>query len=290
MTSPRVLLNAWDLKAKKRWGQNFLCDSAIAEAIVKKARLSETDRVLEIGPGLGALTVPLSKVVRTVVAIEKDSRFISLLGTELTLAGVDNVDVRQGDFLKLSPEDLPWPDDRQWVAIGNLPYSISTQIIVRLIAYRRRFRKAVFMFQRELADRLMAAPGSRDYGRISVILQYCSQVSKLMGVDASRFFPRPKVDSTVLDIRFTDTGGMTESQENHFFEVVRSAFSKRRKTLKNALAGSGHPEWQDHLMDAFSMAQITPTRRAETLSVEEFLSLSRCLGSLEAGMKPDQSE
>ncbi len=290
MTSPRVLLKAWDLKAKKRWGQNFLCDTAVAETIVKKARLSETDRVLEIGPGLGALTVPLATAVHSVVAIEKDARFISLLSAELTLAGLDNVDIRQADFLKLSMDDLPEPEGGQWVAVGNLPYSISTQIVLRLIAYRRRFRKAVFMFQRELADRLLAAPGGKDYGRISVILQYCSQVSKLMGVDASRFFPRPQVNSTVLDIQFADTERMTESQENHFFEVVRSAFSKRRKTLKNALAGAGHPEWQDHITDALSMAQISPTRRAETLSVEEFLCLSRCLSTIETGIQPHESE
>lgn len=279
MTSPRTLLKAWNLRAKKQWGQNFLTDSNVAEAIVRRARLSENDTVIEIGAGLGALTIPLAGSVRKVYAIEKDLRLPALLRAELAVAAVHNVDIIQGDILRIDFEKLFGDLDSRWLVVGNLPYSISTQIVVRLVRHRRRFRRAIFMFQKELAERLTASPGGKDYGRISVILQYCSQISRLMDVDASCFFPKPQVDSTVIDIAFQEDTGLSASDESLFFEVVRAAFSKRRKTLKNALAGSGLPQLSENVTDVLDAVGIDSTRRAETLSVEDFIRLSRFLAA-----------
>lgn len=280
MTSPRTLLKAWNLRAKKKWGQNFLADANVAEAIVRRAGLSKEDTVVEIGAGLGSLTIPLARSVRKVCAIEKDFRLPGLLRAELAVAGVQNVEVIEGDVLRIDFETLLGDSDSRWVVVGNLPYSISTQIIVRLIRHRRRFGRAILMFQKELADRLTAAPGGKDYGRISVVLQYCSHVSRLMDVDAACFFPKPQVDSTVISIAFQNDTGLSERDEGMFFEVVRAAFSKRRKTLKNALSGSGLIQLSGNVTGVLNAAGIDATRRAETLSVEDFVRLSRFLADV----------
>ncbi|MFZ7126255.1 MAG: 16S rRNA (adenine(1518)-N(6)/adenine(1519)-N(6))-dimethyltransferase RsmA [Desulfobacterales bacterium] len=283
MTSPRTLLKAWNLKARKQWGQNFLSDPAVAEAIVRRAGLSDQDVVVEIGAGLGALTLPMARAVRRIYAIEKDTRLAGLLKTELAAADIGNVDILQNDVLRVDLDAFPFEGESGLTAVGNLPYNISTQVIVRLIEHRHRFKRAVFMFQKELAERLAAGPGGKDYGRISVLLQYCARVSRLMEVDASRFFPKPRVDSTVLDIVFREGRGLDAAQEKLLFDVVRCAFSKRRKTLKNALSGFQSSEGALDVLSALAAAGIDPLRRAETLSVEDYIRLSLRLSGTDRG-------
>jgi 16S rRNA (adenine1518-N6/adenine1519-N6)-dimethyltransferase len=202
MTSPRALLTAWNIQAKKQLGQNFLNDPNVARAIVNKAGIGDDDVVLEIGPGLGAITVPAATAARRVIAADKDGRIIGLLRTELLAAGIDNVDVREADILRVDLASVSREAGRPLVVLGNLPYNISSQVLVQLIHARSGVDRAVLMLQKEMAQRICAGPGSKDYGRLSVMLGYCADTKVLMQVRAPLFFPAPKVDSTVVGIRF----------------------------------------------------------------------------------------
>ncbi len=238
MTSPRIILKAWNLRPQKRMGQNFLSDSNIAQRIVESAKLEAQDVVLEIGAGLGALTIPLAQRVAKVFAVEKDRNLAKLLQTELAASGIVNVDLLAQDIRRLSVQAFVPATGRKVVVMGNLPYNLSSQILVQLIDARRFISRAVLMFQKELAQRIVAQPGGRDYGRIGVMLQYCATVATVVDVKATHFFPRPQIDSTVLEVRFKTNREHPAIDEALLFQVIKAAFSKRRKTLKNALAGS----------------------------------------------------
>ena len=277
MTSPRTLLQAWDVPARKNLGQHFLADSAVAEAIVAAAAITAADVVLEIGAGLGALTIPAARVAKHVCAVEKDPRLVELLKTELALYRLANVTVLEADILSVDLQQLADRFGAPRIVLGNLPYNISSQILVRLIQQRHGVRLAMLMFQKELAQRLRASPGGRDYGRLSVMLQYCAAVRTRLVVEAKRFFPRPKVDSEVLEIRFLPLPPAGVPDEGWFFQVIKAAFGQRRKTLKNALTGSDLGVSARQTGNALAAAGIDPKRRAETLSVEEFAALSNAL-------------
>jgi 16S rRNA (adenine1518-N6/adenine1519-N6)-dimethyltransferase len=278
MTSPGILLKAWNLRAKKALGQNFLVNPATAEMIVERAALSPDDVVLEIGAGLGALTLPAAAKVRAVTALETDADLIALLRPELALRRIDNVTVVHADFLKVDIASLA--EAGRLVVMGNLPYNISSQVVVRLIHARPSVSRAVLMLQRELAERLCAAPGGKAYGRLTAMLAYCSEVKRVAEVAASLFFPRPKVDSEVIEIRFHETPPHAARSEEFLFRTIKAAFSQRRKTLRNALMGSELHVTADTALEALKRAGITPSRRAETLAVPEFVALSDALERL----------
>ena len=280
MTSPKVLLNAWQLRAKKRYGQHFLRHSSIAEELVRRAELTPDNVILEIGAGLGALTIPLARVARKVYAVEKDPDLAGLLKTELLTAGVSEVVILQQDILDLDLSRLASSEGQPLVVFGNLPYNISSPILARLVTERKSVSQATLMFQKELADRICAEPGGKIYGRLSVLVQYCARIEKILRIKAADFFPKPKVDSTVLHITFLKAPPTPASDETFLFKVVQAAFSQRRKTLKNALSGSFLPLDKSHIQTALSSAAIDPSRRAETLSVSEFVRLSDHLLSL----------
>jgi 16S rRNA (adenine1518-N6/adenine1519-N6)-dimethyltransferase len=279
MTSPRTLLTAWNIQAKKQLGQNFLSDAAVARQIVKHARLTDDEVILEIGAGLGAITLPAAACVRRLIAVDKDRQLIGLLKTELLAAGIENVDVREADILKLDLEAIARQAARPLVVMGNLPYNISSQVIVQLIHARDHVDRAVLMLQKEMAQRVCAGPGSKTYGRLSVMLQYCAGVRSLMQVKASQFFPAPKVDSTVIGIRFTAPPPFPAHDEALLFRVIKAAFGKRRKTLRNALAQSDLALAPTTCETLLAKAGIDPTRRAETLTVEDFVRLSNTVGT-----------
>jgi 16S rRNA (adenine1518-N6/adenine1519-N6)-dimethyltransferase len=279
MTSPRALLTAWNIQAKKQLGQNFLNDPNVARAIVDKAGIAHDDVVLEIGPGLGAITVFAATAANRVIAVDKDGRIIGLLRTELLAKGIDNVDIREADILRVDLESVSREAGRPLVVLGNLPYNISSQVIVQLIHARSRIDRAVLMLQKEMAQRICAGPGSKAYGRLSVMLGYCADARVLMQVRAPLFFPAPKVDSTVVGIRFLDPPAFPALDEALLFRVVKAAFGKRRKTLRNALSQSDlnlDPSTCERLLET---AQIDPMRRAESLSVEAFARLSNIIGT-----------
>jgi 16S rRNA (adenine1518-N6/adenine1519-N6)-dimethyltransferase len=279
MTAPRALLAAWNIRAKKQLGQNFLNDPNVAAAIVRHAAIGAEDVVLEIGPGLGAITIPAAKAARRMIAVDKDGRVIGLLKAELLAAGIDNTDIREDDILRVDLAAVARQAGRPLVVMGNLPYNISSQVIVRLIQARGSVQRAVIMLQKEMAQRICAGPGSKDYGRLTVMLGYCARPRVLMQVPAARFFPVPKVDSTVVGIRFIDPPLDPADDEALLFQVIKAAFGKRRKTLRNALSQSElklTPAACERLLQA---AGIDPMERAERLSVEAFVQLSNVIGN-----------
>ncbi len=284
MRSPRTILKSLNMHAKKQLGQNFLADPSTAEMIVNRSNISEGDVVMEIGPGLGALTIPLARRANKLYAVEKDRDMIPILKTELLMTGLENVELINEDILRVDIESV-WEKNRlPMVVMGNLPYNISSQVMIKLISSRKRVRRAVFMLQKELAERLCAEPGKKDYGRLSAVLQYCAEIRSVAEVKAHLFHPRPKVDSEVIEISFFENPEFPARDEEFLFAVIKAAFSKRRKTLKNALTRSELAVETALCNLALENAGIEPARRAETLGIEEFVKLSHAL--MDAGAGP----
>lgn len=279
MTNPHTLLKAWNLRARKQLGQNFLRNPAVADQIVSDVELSDQDVVLEIGAGLGAMTIAAARQAGRVIAVEKDRQLVPLLRSELLLNGLDQVVVCEQDILSLDLGRLSMEAGRPLVVMGNLPYNISSQVMVKLIRERHVISRAVLMFQKELADRFCALPGSRVYGRLSVMLQYCARLRATREVKADQFFPKPKVDSAILRIDFKTHIVPAADDEAILERVVQAAFGQRRKTLRNALAGgltSGNTQTASQLLES---AGIDPGRRAETVTVQEFVGLANVIAA-----------
>jgi len=279
MTSPRVLLKGWQIRPKKQLGQNFLAAPDIAAKIAAKAGVSMEDTVLEIGAGLGALTIPLARCAGKVYAVETDRRVVPLLKTELLAAGLENVQIIEKDILQMDIGALAQQCRTQLTVMGNLPYHISSQVLVKLIKHRQWINRAVVMFQKELAQRLIAAPGDKRYGRLTVVLTYAAKVERLYELTADQFFPKPKIDSTVVKVVFKPAEKAGDD-EKLLFDVIKAAFGQRRKTVKNALSGSFLNVDPHAAENALIQAGIDPQRRAETLSVEEFIRLADQIGHI----------
>ncbi len=280
MTSPRELLGGWNIRAKKKLGQVFLADPNTANRIVARAGVGPENIVLEIGAGLGALTLPAARAAGRVVAVEKDEQLAQLLSTELRIQRISNVEIIREDFLHLDLHEVARRYPLPLLVMGNLPYNISSQILVKLIRCRNLVSRAVLMFQKELAQRLTAQPGGKDYGRLTVMLRYSAEVRSLAVVAANAFYPKPKIDSEVLEIEFNPSTNRRVADEQFLFEVVKASFGRRRKTLKNALVGSELNAAKETVLEALAEAAIDPSRRAETLSVEEFVALGNALAQV----------
>ena len=257
---------------RKRLGQHFLIDPNVLRKIVNLADISSTDPVCEIGPGGGALTGLLCEAANQVVALEVDPRMVEFLRKKL--GNYSNLDVKEQDALRYSFQDLSGPA----IIVGNLPYNISTPILFRLLEAKHTIHRMVLTLQLEVAQRLAAEPGTKEYGVLSVMAQHLAEVRLGFSVSRKCFRPVPDVDSGVvrLDIRQDNQNSSEELAQ--FQRIVRAAFGQRRKTLSNALKGEGYSSHQIH--DAQELTGIALTRRAETLSVEEFSRLSRGLPRL----------
>lgn len=277
MTSPRHLLAAADLHAKKQLGQHFLREPNTAARIAELSGVGPGSVVLEIGAGLGALTLQLATRCAMVYAVEKDTDLIQLLRVELLARNLTNVEIIPADILKVDLAALARRAGQRLIVAGNLPYNISSQIIIQLIGARASLQRAVVMLQKELAVRLPAPPGARDYGRLSVMLQYVAAVRALMDIGAHQFFPAPKIDSSVIEISFHATPPRPAQDEALLFKTIKAAFGKRRKTLKNALHNSDLGLSDTDAAMVLADAAIDPRRRAETLGVAEFVQLSNIL-------------
>jgi 16S rRNA (adenine1518-N6/adenine1519-N6)-dimethyltransferase len=280
MTSPKTLLKAWNINPSKALGQNFLSHPETADAIVRRCGISPEDTVLEIGAGLGALTIPLANAGKSVYAVEKDRRMVELLETEIAFNRLSNVNILTENILAVDIADRFNHISGGIIVAGNLPYNISSQILIQLIESRAIIRRAVVMLQDELALRIIEPPGSRSYGRISVMLQYCADIKKVLHVKADRFFPRPNIDSAILVIDFKKTPELAADDEAFLFKVIKAAFGQRRKTLKNSLMGSELHLGAPAAVAALENAGIDPVRRAETLFVTEFVRLSNAIGGI----------
>jgi len=258
-------------------GQHFLADPNVAASIVRRAHLDLDDVVLEVGAGLGALTMPLAAQVKRVLAVEPDSKIAAILKEELLAAGVSNVTIIEKDILRCDIKALSEESDAPLKVVGNLPYHISSQVLIRLIHFREAIDTAFLTFQKEVAERLTAEPGTKIYGRLSVLIQYCAKIYPVLAVAASAFFPKPKVGSQVVGVEFQHPVSFQATDEHLLFQVVKAAFGKRRKTLRNALLGSDLGLGDEPISAGLELAGIDPKRRAETLSVEEFVTLSNKL-------------
>jgi 16S rRNA (adenine1518-N6/adenine1519-N6)-dimethyltransferase len=283
MTSPRSLLSEWNLRPKKQLGQNFLADPSTAKMIIARASLKSSDIVLEIGAGLGALTLPAARSVKQVYAVEKDNDLANALGSELGRQKIENVVVINKNIFDVDIRKIAGNEKENLVVIGNLPYNISSQVLFYLIDARGFISRAALMFQKELALRLLAKPGTKDYGRLSVMLQYFADIKRIASVSAHLFVPKPKVDSEVILIDFKKIIENPVADENVLSEIVKAAFGKRRKTLKNALGDSDLKVEPESIHQILATAGILPTRRAETLSVSEFVKLGNLFYQLMEG-------
>ena len=278
MTHPGVLLKKANIFAKKEMGQNFLSNPSIAKMIADKAKISLDAHVLEIGPGLGALTMAIAEKAAHIIAVEKDSRIIPLLQKEIEAHGINNVQIMQGDILKISIQQLA--QDKKLTVLGNLPYNISSQVLFKLIKEREYIDKAVMMFQKEMADRILASPGSKNYSRLSVLAAYAADISLLTNIGPASFFPAPEVNSTVLEFKFFKRAELNDTQESLLVNVIKAAFSKRRKTLANSMTGGEMKYEKQFILQVLNTAGIDAQRRAETLSVEEFKKIAHAVASL----------
>jgi len=253
--------------AIKRLGQNFLIDPNIVRKILAVAKLHGRDPVLEIGPGRGILTEALCHVSYCVTAIELDPRLhADLLERH---ANTPNLSLVLGNAMTHSLESLPIGT----IVVANLPYYISTPLLFRLLDQRDRFPRLVLMLQDEVADRLIAKPGSRDYGVLSVLAQYVTEITKAFKVSAHCFRPRPEVDSAVVVLRMKQTREFSPEEEPMFTRLVKAAFAHRRKTLVNSLRDEGYDG--QLVLGALQTLALAPAIRAETLSVGQFVELSR---------------
>ncbi|HUT43775.1 MAG: 16S rRNA (adenine(1518)-N(6)/adenine(1519)-N(6))-dimethyltransferase RsmA [Desulfobacterales bacterium] len=277
MTSPKILLAAHNIHPKKQLGQNFIVDPSFTEMIVKRAGILPEDIILEIGAGLGALTIPLARRAKKVFAVEKDRQIIPILNTEILVSGLTNISIIEKDILSVEIKALVENMGGKIVVMGNLPYNISSQILVQLIRSREGISRAVLMFQKELAQRITAEAGCKDYGRLTVMLRYCSDIKKLADAKASLFFPKPKVDSQIIELKFKKEIDHKAADEPFLFKVIKAGFGNRRKTLKNALAASELNIDPNTAKGVLEKSGIDPIRRAETLTVEEFVKLSNNL-------------
>lgn len=275
LSSPAVvnrIRDRFDLKPSKSLGQNFITDGNIVRKIVDGAGITEEDLVIEIGPGIGVLTSALAERAAFVAAVELDKRLIPVL--EETLMEYSNVRVINADILKTDLKQLVRTYREEGLftgkvrVIGNLPYYITTPIIMKLLEEQVPADSITVMMQKEVADRIRSAPGSRTYGAISVAVQYYCRVDKITDVPKEAFIPRPKVASTVLNLEPLEER-IEVADEKIFLRCVKAGFAQRRKTLLNSLAaGSGMDK--DHVRKILETAGIDPGRRAETLTVEEF--------------------
>ncbi|MDD3926929.1 MAG: 16S rRNA (adenine(1518)-N(6)/adenine(1519)-N(6))-dimethyltransferase RsmA [bacterium] len=270
------LLMHYNLRASKRFGQNFLIDRNILHKIVEAAEIGPADRVMEIGPGLGALTAELLEQAGKVVAVELDRAMLEVLRQELGDAG--NLVLVEGDILKLDWEEL-WQrefDGQPAGVLGNIPYNISTPIIIKLLAHHHLIPWAILMVQREVADRLKARPGSKDYGALTVAVAYRAEVRRIMTVTPGAFNPPPKVSSAVIRLDMLPQPSVAVRDEAFFFKVVRGAFQQRRKVLANSLADNLGMT-KERISQAMEAAGIPPKARPEELSLLEFGRLSDAL-------------
>lgn len=288
MIHPGVLLKTHGLHASKRRGQNFLTQPATAAAIARSAGIGPEDVVLEIGAGLGALTLACAALARRVIALEVDRGVHQALTPILVQEGAANVDLRLQDAL-----DLDWPALAQevgqpLVVVGNLPYAISSPLLFTLLENISRWRSATLMVQREVAVRLLAGPGGKDYGRLTVLLATWCRITPGPVVGPDQFFPRPQIDSQVVHLTPLEPPPAAlegPGQVQWYSQVVKAAFSQRRKTLANSLAGGLGLERQA-VAQALEAAGLEGSRRAETLAPGEFGRVAQALAGLATQATP----
>lgn len=275
----KELLQRHGFTLKKSLGQNFLIDPNILNKIVTAAGLDSSKGALEIGPGIGALTQQLAKIAGRVVAVEIDQRLLPLL--EETLSPYSHASVVHGDVLKVDLKELFqqfFAEYTQVSVVANLPYYITTPIIMKLLEEKLPLENIVVMIQKEVAERMSAKPGGKEYGSLSIAVQYYCEPEIVTIVPHTVFIPQPNVDSAVIKLKVRNQPPVEVEDEAFFFEVVHASFVQRRKTIYNNLASRFFTkETKGQLEAILQEAGIEPSRRGETLSIQEYALLSHCL-------------
>ena len=269
------IVKKYGFKFSKGLGQNFLIDDTVLEDIIEAADISSEDLVIEIGPGVGTLTKLLLKKAKKVCAIELDDKLIPILHEELK--EFDNLEVVHGDALKVDFNEIIG-DEKSVKVVANLPYYVTTPIIARLLKGNYNFNSITIMIQKEVAERIAAKPSTKDYGALTLLVQYHSTVEIVRKVGPDAFIPQPKVESMVIKLNKLPEPRVDVADVDLFFKVIRESFNMRRKTLSNSLKNMKIDK--EKLQKAFEEAGIDPIRRGETLSIEEFAKLSDCIKAL----------
>jgi 16S rRNA (adenine1518-N6/adenine1519-N6)-dimethyltransferase len=277
MNSPKEIIRHYAIKPRKRMGQSFLMEENVIRRIAALAPLTKNDIVVEIGAGIGVLTEELAQNDIKLIAIELDDKLVEILKDKLLK--YKNVQIYSGDILKFDFGIIDRNGPQKIKVIGNVPYNISSPVLFHLLSFRKIIDSFVLMLQQEVIQRLVASPGGKDYGVPSVILQMFATVEKVLDVSAGCFYPRPKVESSVMRGFFRERPLVELADEDFFIRLVRDAFAQRRKMLINNLKKSKLLEGvsESFLNEALKMAGIDGKRRSETLSIEEFGYLSNIL-------------
>lgn len=277
IASPEVvhyICKRFDIKMSKKLGQNFLIKRGIVDEIVHAAELTPGEPVLEVGPGIGTLTQGLAQSGADVTAIELDRRLLEVLDT--TLASYDNVRIIHGDVLKLDVPSIM--NHKPFKVVANLPYYITTPIIMSLLESKLSIERLVVMVQKEVALRMVAKPGTKDYGALSVAVQYYTEPDIVLDVPPKSFLPAPAVTSSVIRCVLRDKPPVDVIDEKLFFRVVKAGFAQRRKTFANTMKTTGLSK--DRIEELLAKANIDGQRRGETFTLQEFADVANAWASL----------
>ncbi len=266
------LVKKYNFKFSKSLGQNFLIDDSVLNDIVNGADVNGEDFIIEIGPGVGTLTAQLLNKAKKVTSIELDNDLIPILQQEL--GDHPNFSLIHKDALKVDFNEVIG-DEKSVKLVANLPYYVTTPIIVNLLKNKYNFKSLTIMIQKEVAERMDAEPNCKEYGSLSLLVQYYCDTKIIRKVAPSSFMPRPKVESIVIRLDRLEEPRVKVKDENLMFEIIRNSFNMRRKTLWNGVKNMGVDK--EDLMKAFEEAGVDPKRRGETLSLEEFARLSDCI-------------
>ncbi len=275
LSATKEIINKYSFAFQKKFGQNFLIDSNVLESIIRGAEITKDDFVLEIGPGIGTMTQYLCEAARQVVAVEIDKMLIPIL--EDTLSEYDNVEVINQDVLKVDIKSLAEEKNngKPIKVVANLPYYITTPIIMGLFESGVPIDSITIMVQKEVADRMQTGPGSKDYGALSLAVQYYATAKVILNVSATCFMPRPNVDSAVIKLTRHKEPTVNVADEKLMFKIIRASFNQRRKTLVNGLKNSPELSFsKEQIVKAIEKIGKPETIRGEALTLEEFAELA----------------
>ena len=270
----RRIIDKYDFSVLKKYGQNFLIDGEVLEAITEASEIEKEDVVLEIGPGIGALTEFLAKAAGKVIAVEIDDKLIPILRDGLSL--YENVEIIHSDIMEVDlPELLKEYEGKRIKVVANLPYYITTPVIMMLLTGDVKFSSIFLMVQKEVAERLVAESGTSQYGAVTLAASYYADCNIVGTVPPSCFFPRPGVDSALIKLDCYEKKPIEVKDEKHMFSLIRASFNQRRKTLANGIKNfSGFDYSSDEIKTALEKSDLKPDIRGEKLSLTDFAKLS----------------
>lgn len=275
------ILKKYNIKFQKKFGQNFLIDTHVLDKIINAAGITENDFVLEIGPGIGTMTQYLCENAREVMAVEIDKNLIPVLSE--TLSGYNNVTVINEDILKININKLAEEKNggKAIKVVANLPYYITTPVIMGILESHVPLESITVMVQKEVAQRMQAVPGTKDYGALSLAVQYYSDAEIIANVPANCFIPRPNVGSAVIKLCCHSRPCVNVDNEKFLFKIIRASFNQRRKTLQNGIANDGSTgAGKEQVAEALRQMGLAETIRGEALSLGQFAELCNILGNI----------